>query len=96
MPEHDHPLDGVAEPRLAQQLAVGDHEVRSEVRSARDLGGERPAALARELLGDGPGAGAGDDERARSVLDHRGAGGADGARGADDPRSAGGAAGPEG
>ena len=42
---------GVAEPGLAQQLAVGDHEVRSEVRAARDLGDERPAAVARELLG---------------------------------------------
>ena len=51
MPEHDHALDLVAEPGLAQQLAVRDHEVRAEAGAARDLGEERPAARAGELLG---------------------------------------------
>ena len=56
--------------RLAQQLPVGDHEVRTEVRAARDLGDEGPVALASELLGHRTGAGPATTSGARAVLDH--------------------------
>ena len=43
MPEHDDALDAVAEALGGEQLAVGEHEVRAEVRAARDLGEQRSA-----------------------------------------------------
>ena len=71
MPEHDNAFHLVAEPGLAEQLTVGHHEVRPEVGTARDLGEQRPPALARELLCDRPGSRAGDDDRAGAGVDRR-------------------------
>ena len=62
--EHDHALDRVAEPGIAQQFAVGDDEVGAEVRPAGHLGDEGRAELPGDLLGALPGTATGDDDRA--------------------------------
>ena len=54
MPEHDDPLDGPAELRLAKQRPVAVHEVAAEPRTAHDLGDERPAAACASSSASGP------------------------------------------
>ena len=49
--EHDDPLDPVAEAGASDQLAVSGHQVRAEPRAAGDLGQQRCAELASDLLG---------------------------------------------
>ena len=67
MTEHDGALDPLAERLLVEELAVGDHQIRSEPRAAGDLGEQGITRFACQLLGRRSGIGTGDHDGARSL-----------------------------